>query len=96
MSRGYGLTEVRELWYAASARSEGGDWGAGAFAAAVKRFAWDTAMLVITDAVQLLGGYSQPTTSRSSGSCDTRITQIYEGTNTIQRIVFTSELLSAR
>jgi alkylation response protein AidB-like acyl-CoA dehydrogenase len=57
----------------------------------------DTAMAVTTDAVQVLGGYgyvSEYPVERMMR--DAKITQIYEGTNQIQRIVIARELLSGR
>ena len=62
--------------------------------AMAKAFAGDAAMYVTTEAVQVLGGY---------GYCreypvermmrDAKITQIYEGTNEIQRVVISNLLL---
>jgi alkylation response protein AidB-like acyl-CoA dehydrogenase len=57
----------------------------------------DTAMAVTTDAVQVLGGYgyvSEYPVERMMR--DAKITQIYEGTNQIQRIVIARELLAGR
>ena len=57
----------------------------------------DTAMAVTTDAVQVLGGYgyvSEYPVERMMR--DAKITQIYEGTNQIQRIVIARELLGGR
>ena len=57
----------------------------------------DTAMEVATDAVQVLGGYgymSEYPVERIMR--DAKITQIYEGTNQIQRIVIARELLQGR
>jgi alkylation response protein AidB-like acyl-CoA dehydrogenase len=62
--------------------------------AMAKCFASDTAMSVTTDAVQLLGGYGYtqdfPTERYMR---DAKITQIYEGTNQIQRVVIAKKLL---
>lgn len=59
-----------------------------------KVFASDTAMKVTTDAVQILGGYGYmkeyPVEKRMR---DAKITQIYEGTNQIQRNVIALELI---
>ena len=59
-----------------------------------KLFASDMAMRVTTDAVQLLGGYGYlrdfPVERMMR---DAKITQIYEGTNEIQRFVIARELL---
>ena len=66
----------------------------GYFAAMAKTFASDTAMSVTTDAVQLLGGYGYikdfPVERMMR---DAKITQIYEGTNQIQRVVIARSLL---
>ena len=62
-----------------------------------KLFASDTAMRVTTDAVQVLGGYGYlrdfPVERMMR---DAKITQIYEGTNEIQRFVIARELLEAQ
>jgi alkylation response protein AidB-like acyl-CoA dehydrogenase len=59
-----------------------------------KTFASDTAMKVTTDAVQVLGGYGYmkeyPVEKLMR---DAKITQIYEGTNQIQRTVIASSLI---
>jgi alkylation response protein AidB-like acyl-CoA dehydrogenase len=65
------------------------------FAAIAKLLASDTAMKVTTDAVQILGGYgyvSEYPVERMMR--DAKITQIYEGTNQIQRLVIARDLLS--
>jgi alkylation response protein AidB-like acyl-CoA dehydrogenase len=64
------------------------------FAAIAKLLASDTAMKVTTDAVQILGGYgyvSEYPVERMMR--DAKITQIYEGTNQIQRLVIARDLL---
>ena len=62
--------------------------------AMAKCFASDTAMAVTTDAVQLLGGYGYTTDFPVERSMrDAKITQIYEGTNQIQRVVIAKRLL---
>ena len=59
-----------------------------------KAFASDTAMAVTTDAVQLLGGYGYTTEFPVERMMrDAKITQIYEGTNQIQRIVIAKHVL---
>jgi butyryl-CoA dehydrogenase len=64
------------------------------FSAMVKLFASDTAMKVTTDAVQILGGYGYmkeyPVEKMMR---DAKITQIYEGTNQIQREVIGLSLI---
>jgi alkylation response protein AidB-like acyl-CoA dehydrogenase len=62
-----------------------------------KVMASDTAMKVTTDAVQILGGYGYmkeyPVEKRMR---DAKITQIYEGTNQIQRNVIALELIKGQ
>jgi len=62
--------------------------------AAAKCFATDTAMSVTTDAVQLLGGHGYTTEYPAERFMrDAKITQIYEGTNQMQRVVVAKKLL---
>jgi alkylation response protein AidB-like acyl-CoA dehydrogenase len=62
--------------------------------AAAKCLASDTAMAVTTDAVQLLGGYGYTSDFPVERMMrDAKITQIYEGTNQIQRMVMARQLL---
>jgi alkylation response protein AidB-like acyl-CoA dehydrogenase len=62
--------------------------------AMAKCFASDTAMAVTTDAVQLLGGYGYTKDFPAERFMrDAKITQIYEGTNQIQRVVIAKKLL---
>ena len=90
---------ARQLTYAAAARSERASRGAKVpdltfISSACKCFASDVAMEVTTDAVQLLGGYGYvhdyPVERMMR---DAKITQIYEGTNQIQRVVMARQLL---
>jgi alkylation response protein AidB-like acyl-CoA dehydrogenase len=91
---GMKLAAARELTYAAAARSERGDADLTFFGAAAKCFASDAAMAVTTDAVQLLGGYGYTKDFPVEGMMrDAKITQIYEGTNQVQRIVMARQLL---
>jgi alkylation response protein AidB-like acyl-CoA dehydrogenase len=86
---------ARQLTYAAAGRSERGDADLTFFGAAAKAFASDTAMQVTTDAVQLLGGYGYTRDFPVERMMrDAKITQIYEGTNQVQRIVIARQLLS--
>jgi alkylation response protein AidB-like acyl-CoA dehydrogenase len=63
-------------------------------AAMAKMFASDTAMKVTTDAVQILGGYGYVQDYPVERMMrDAKITQIYEGTNQIQRVVIARALL---
>ena len=88
------LEAARQMVYVAASKSERGDKDLAFFGAAAKCFASDVAMEVTTDAVQLLGGagyvkdYPVERMMR-----DAKITQIYEGTNQIQRIVMARALL---
>jgi alkylation response protein AidB-like acyl-CoA dehydrogenase len=62
--------------------------------AMAKSFASDTAMEVTTDAVQLLGGYGYTNEFPVERMMrDAKITQIYEGTNQIQRMVIAKHLM---
>ena len=64
------------------------------FASVAKCFAADTAMRVTTDAVQVLGGYGYMKEYPVERMMrDAKITQIYEGTNQIQRLVIAREML---
>jgi alkylation response protein AidB-like acyl-CoA dehydrogenase len=93
---GMKLEAARQLTYAAAARSERGDGDLTYFGAAAKCFASDVAMEITTDAVQLLGGYGYTHDYPVERMMrDAKITQIYEGTNQIQRVVMARELLRA-
>jgi alkylation response protein AidB-like acyl-CoA dehydrogenase len=62
--------------------------------AMAKCFASDTAMSVTTDAVQLFGGFGYTTDFPAERFMrDAKVTQIYEGTNQIQRVVIAKRLL---
>ena len=64
------------------------------FGAMAKAFASDTSMSVTVDAVQLLGGYGYTKDFPVERFMrDAKITQIYEGTNQIQRVVIAKRLL---
>jgi alkylation response protein AidB-like acyl-CoA dehydrogenase len=90
---------ARQLTYAAAARSERAMSGGPApdltfMSSACKCFASDAAMDVTTDAVQLLGGYGYVSDYPVERMMrDAKITQIYEGTNQIQRVVMARQLL---
>jgi alkylation response protein AidB-like acyl-CoA dehydrogenase len=93
------VTAARQLTYAAAARSERAMAGEQVsdltfFSSACKCFASDVAMEVTTDAVQLLGGYGYVKDYPVERMMrDAKITQIYEGTNQIQRVVMSRQLL---
>ena len=76
-------------------RSEREDGDLTFFGAAAKCFASDVAMEITTDAVQLLGGYGYSREYPVERMMrDAKITQIYEGTNQVQRIVMARHLLA--
>ncbi len=92
---GMKVEAARQLTYAAAGRSQRGDSDLTFFGAAAKAFASDTAMQVTTDAVQLLGGYGYTRDYPVERMMrDAKITQIYEGTNQVQRIVMARQLLA--
>jgi alkylation response protein AidB-like acyl-CoA dehydrogenase len=85
---------ARQLVYVATSRAERGEPNLGFISSAAKCLASDTAMSVTTDAVQLLGGYGYTQDFPVERMMrDAKITQIYEGTNQIQRIVMARALL---
>lgn len=88
------LAAARQLVYAAAARSEAESADLGFFGAAAKCFASDVAVQITTDAVQVLGGagYTKDWPVERYMR-DAKITQIYEGTNQIQRLVMAKHLL---
>ena len=88
------LEAARQMVYVAAAKSERGDKDLPFFGAAAKCFASDVAMKVTTDAGQLLGGagYTQDFPLERMMR-DAKITQIYEGTNQVQRLVMARHLL---
>ncbi|HEX4976744.1 MAG TPA: acyl-CoA dehydrogenase family protein [Nocardioides sp.] len=92
---GMKVEAARQLTYAAAGRSERGDSDLTFFGAAAKCFASDVAMQVTTDAVQVLGGYGYTREYPVERMMrDAKITQIYEGTNQVQRIVMARQLLA--
>jgi len=88
------IEAARHMVYVAAARAERGEPKLGFISAAAKCFASDVAMSVTTDAVQLFGGagYTQDFPVERMMR-DAKITQIYEGTNQIQRVVMSRALL---
>ena len=88
------LEAARLMVYTAAARAERGEPNLGFISSASKCFASDVAMEVTTDAVQLFGGYGYTTDFPVERFMrDAKITQIYEGTNQIQRVVMSRALL---
>jgi len=92
---GMKVEAARQLTYAAAGRSERGDADLTFFGAAAKCFASDVAMEVTTNAVQVLGGYGYTRDYPVERMMrDAKITQIYEGTNQVQRVVMARQLLA--
>jgi alkylation response protein AidB-like acyl-CoA dehydrogenase len=88
------LEAARQLVYVAAAKSERDDPDLPFFGAAAKCYASDVAMRVTTDAVQLLGGAGYVKDFPLERMMrDAKISQIYEGTNQIQRLVMARQLL---
>jgi alkylation response protein AidB-like acyl-CoA dehydrogenase len=84
---------ARELLYKACAKIDRGEADRGKYSAMAKLFASDTAMAVTIEAVQVLGGYGYVTEYPVERFMrDAKITQIYEGTNEIQRLVIARTL----
>jgi alkylation response protein AidB-like acyl-CoA dehydrogenase len=88
------IEAARHLVYVAAAAGEAGRPDVPRVSASAKAFASDVAMQVTTDAVQLFGGagYTQDFPVERMMR-DAKITQIYEGTNQIQRMVIARNLL---
>ena len=87
---------ARTLVYRACASIDAGDADGdlAMIGAMAKCFASDAAMAVTTDAVQLLGGYGYTKDFPVERFMrDAKVTQIYEGTNQIQRVVIAKRLL---
>ncbi len=86
---------ARQLLYTACEEIESGDADAARWAALCKLVAGDAAMRVTTDAVQVLGGYGYiddyPVERMMR---DAKITQLYEGTQQIQRLIVARSLLA--
>jgi alkylation response protein AidB-like acyl-CoA dehydrogenase len=89
------LEAARLLVYKALALCDAGDRRMTYFSSVAKCFASDAAMRITTDAVQVLGGYGYVREYPVERLMrDAKITQIYEGTNQIQRVVIARELLA--
>jgi alkylation response protein AidB-like acyl-CoA dehydrogenase len=90
------LEAARLLVYKALALCDANDPRMTYFSSVAKCFASDAAMRITTDAVQVLGGYGYVREYPVERLMrDAKITQIYEGTNQIQRVVIARELLKA-
>jgi alkylation response protein AidB-like acyl-CoA dehydrogenase len=85
---------ARELLYKACAMADRSEPGLGKHTSMAKLFASDTAMWVTIEAIQVLGGYGYVNEYPVERMMrDAKITQIYEGTNEIQRLVIAREML---
>lgn len=79
---------ARELLYRAASKADNNEPDLGKYSAMAKLFCSDTAMDVTVEAVQVLGGYGYVTEYPVERMMrDAKLTQIYEGTNEIQRVV---------
>ena len=88
------IEAARQLTYYAAAAGERKDERTTFLGSAAKCLASDTAMKVTTDVVQILGGYGYVKDYPAERFMrDAKITQIYEGTNQIQRVVMARQLL---
>jgi len=89
------LTEAaRQLTYAAAARVDADAPDLPYWTSSAKLVAGDTAMRVTTDAVQVLGGYGYITEYPVERMMrDAKITQLYEGTQQIQRLIVARQVL---
>jgi alkylation response protein AidB-like acyl-CoA dehydrogenase len=85
---------ARQLVYTAAAKADRGDDDLTLYSSMAKLKAGDVAMKVTTDAVQLHGGYGYTKDYPVERFMrDAKITQIYEGTQEIQRVVIARQLL---
>ena len=88
------IEAARLMVYTSAARGERMEPNLQFLASASKCFASDVAMEVTTNAVQLFGGYGYTTDFPVERFMrDAKITQIYEGTNQVQRLVMSRQLL---
>ena len=88
------VAAARQLVYAAAAKADRGDADLTLYSSMAKLKAGDVAMRVTTDAVQLLGGYGYTKDYPVERMMrDAKITQIYEGTQQIQRVVIGRQVL---
>ncbi|MEU6580990.1 acyl-CoA dehydrogenase [Nocardia sp. NPDC046763] len=88
------IEAARLMVYTSAARAERGEKNLGFISAAAKCFASDVAMEVTTNAVQLFGGAGYTTDFPVERMMrDAKITQIYEGTNQVQRVVMSRQIL---
>ncbi len=86
----------RLLIYNVAEMIDRGEKNFGQYSSMAKMFASDSAMEVTNDAIQVLGGYGYMKEYPAERMLrDAKITQIYEGTNQIQRLVIARALLNA-
>ncbi len=89
------ITAARTLLHTAAAAKERGE-NITRFSSMAKLFATETAMWVTTQAIQIFGGYGYVTDYPVERFFrDAKVTEIYEGTSEIQRIVISRETLAA-
>lgn len=89
-----GTEAARQLTYAAAAAVDADAPDLAYWTSSAKLIAGDTAMRVTTDAVQVLGGYGYVTEYPVERMMrDAKITQLYEGTQQIQRLIVARQLL---
>jgi alkylation response protein AidB-like acyl-CoA dehydrogenase len=89
-----GTEAARQLTYAAATRVDDGADDLAYWTSTAKLIAGDNAMRVTTDAVQVLGGYGYVTEYPVERMMrDAKITQLYEGTQQIQRLIVARQLL---
>jgi alkylation response protein AidB-like acyl-CoA dehydrogenase len=87
------IESARLLTYSAAVKSENNEKDLRFYSAASKCLASDVAMKVTQDAIQVLGGYGYVSDYPVERMMrDTKLTQIYEGTNQIQRVVMARNL----
>jgi alkylation response protein AidB-like acyl-CoA dehydrogenase len=89
-----GTAAARELLYKACALADSGDPQLAKYSSMAKLIASDNAMKVTVEAVQVLGGYGYVKEYPVERMMrDAKITQIYEGTNEVQRLVIAREMV---
>jgi len=89
-----GVEAARQLTYAAAAAVDANAPDLAYWTSMAKLIAGDTAMRVTTDAVQVLGGYGYVTEYPVERMMrDAKITQLYEGTQQVQRMIVARQLL---
>jgi acyl-CoA dehydrogenase len=90
-----GTAAARELLYKACVLTDQGHADAAKYSSMAKLFCSDNAMKVTVEAVQVLGGYGYVTEYPVERMMrDAKITQIYEGTNEIQRVIIARQMAS--